>query len=52
MPPAVELARKGLRVYATMRTPSKRHKLDETAVAAGASASVEVLPLDVTSDEG
>ncbi len=45
----VELARAGFRVYATMRTPSKREKLD--AAAAEAGVSVQVLQLDVTSDE-
>jgi len=46
---AVELASAGFRVYATMRTPSKREQLDGAAAHAG--VSVEVLPLDVTSDE-
>jgi NAD(P)-dependent dehydrogenase (short-subunit alcohol dehydrogenase family) len=45
---AVELARKGFRVYATMRNPAKRDKLDQATAQAG--VSVEVLPLDVTSD--
>lgn len=46
---AVELAAAGFRVYATMRNPAKRDKLD--ASVAGAGVSVEVLPLDVTSDD-
>ncbi|MDP9340520.1 MAG: SDR family NAD(P)-dependent oxidoreductase [Actinomycetota bacterium] len=46
---AVELAGKGFRVYATMRNPGKRDNLDRAAAEAG--VSVEVLPLDVTSDE-
>jgi NAD(P)-dependent dehydrogenase (short-subunit alcohol dehydrogenase family) len=46
---AVELARAGFFVYATMRSPDKRDRLDEEAARAG--VSVEVLPLDVTRDE-
>jgi len=48
---AVELAAKGFRVYATMRTPSKREKLDRAASEAGVGGSIEVLPLDVSSDD-
>jgi len=46
---AIELALAGFRVYATMRNPSKRDKLDRAAAEAG--VSVAVLPLDVTTDE-
>jgi NAD(P)-dependent dehydrogenase (short-subunit alcohol dehydrogenase family) len=45
---AVELASAGFRVFATVRSPSKREKLDRAAARAG--VPVEVLPLDVTSD--
>ena len=44
---AVELARRGFRVYATMRDLAKRGRLDEAVQAAGVQLSV--LPLDVTS---
>jgi NAD(P)-dependent dehydrogenase (short-subunit alcohol dehydrogenase family) len=43
---AVELARRGDRVYATMRDPSKSGALRDVAAAAG--TSVEVAQLDVT----
>lgn len=46
---AVELARRGFRVYASMRDLAKREHLDEAANAAGVSLSV--LQLDVTSTE-
>src|SRR5438874_1019798 len=46
---AVELARAGFRVFATMRDPEKRGRLDEAA--ARGSVSVDVVALDVTSDE-
>jgi NAD(P)-dependent dehydrogenase (short-subunit alcohol dehydrogenase family) len=46
---AVELASAGFRVYATMRNPGKRDELDRAAARAG--VPVEVIPLDVTSDE-
>jgi NAD(P)-dependent dehydrogenase (short-subunit alcohol dehydrogenase family) len=46
---AVELSAAGFRVFATMRDPAKRDKLDRAAGDAG--VSVEVLPLDVTSDQ-
>ena len=45
---SVELARRGFRVIATMRSPSKRTKLDEAAARAGVSEKVDVLRLDVT----
>jgi NAD(P)-dependent dehydrogenase (short-subunit alcohol dehydrogenase family) len=47
---ALELAGAGFRVYATMRDPGKRAKLDEAARAEGVAGAVEVLPLDVASD--
>lgn len=46
---AVELARRGFRVYATMRDLGKRASLDAAAQAAGVPLSV--LPLDVTRAE-
>jgi NAD(P)-dependent dehydrogenase (short-subunit alcohol dehydrogenase family) len=46
---AVELASAGFRVYATMRNPGKRDELDRAAARAG--VPVDVIPLDVTSDE-
>lgn len=46
---AVELARLGDRVYATMRDPSKSAALEETAGKAG--VTVEVAQLDVTDDD-
>jgi NAD(P)-dependent dehydrogenase (short-subunit alcohol dehydrogenase family) len=46
---AVELARRGFRVYATMRDLERRAPLDAAAQAAGVHLSV--LPLDVTSSE-
>lgn len=46
---AVELARRGFRVYATMRDPGKRGPLD--AAARAARVPVTVLPLDVTRPE-
>ena len=46
---AVELARGGWRVVATMRNLAKRAALDESAAAAG--VSVEVRALDVESDD-
>lgn len=45
---AVEFARNGHRVFATMRDPGKAGPLE--AAAAAAEGSVEVLPLDVTDD--
>jgi len=47
---AVELALAGFRVYATMRDPGKRERLDAAAAESGMEEHVEVLPLDVTSD--
>jgi NAD(P)-dependent dehydrogenase (short-subunit alcohol dehydrogenase family) len=47
---SVELAKAGFKVYATMRTPSKRAKLDEVAAAASVADRVEVAKLDVDSD--
>jgi NAD(P)-dependent dehydrogenase (short-subunit alcohol dehydrogenase family) len=46
---AVELARRGHRVIATMRDPARRERLDQAAAAAG--VELEVVPLDVTSQE-
>jgi NAD(P)-dependent dehydrogenase (short-subunit alcohol dehydrogenase family) len=46
---AVELARRGFRVYATMRDLGKRESLDAAAQAAG--VHLFVLPLDVTHAE-
>lgn len=45
---AIELARRGWRVFATMRTPSKSADLEAEAVAAG--VAVEILDLDVSKD--
>jgi NAD(P)-dependent dehydrogenase (short-subunit alcohol dehydrogenase family) len=45
---SVELARSGFRVIATMRSPSKRTKLDEAAARVGFSDKIDVLRLDVT----
>lgn len=45
---AVELARDGFRVVATMRNLSKRTRLDEALKAAGLAERVEVRRLDVT----
>jgi len=55
----VSLARRGWKVYASMRDPTRRDPLDqrldkieaETGVAGGASKRVEVIQLDVTSTE-
>lgn len=48
---SVELARRGHRVFATMRDPSRRGRLDEAAAAAGVAAAVEVVALDVKRPE-
>jgi NAD(P)-dependent dehydrogenase (short-subunit alcohol dehydrogenase family) len=45
---SVELARNGFRVVATMRTPSKRTKLDEAAAYAHVKENIDVRRLDVT----
>jgi NAD(P)-dependent dehydrogenase (short-subunit alcohol dehydrogenase family) len=45
---AVELARSGFRVVATMRNPSKRTKLDEAAAVAHVNQNIDVSRLDVT----
>jgi NAD(P)-dependent dehydrogenase (short-subunit alcohol dehydrogenase family) len=45
---SVELARSGFRVIATMRSPSKRTKLDEAAARVGFPDRIDVLRLDVT----
>lgn len=45
----VELARAGFRVFATMRDPTRRGRLDAEAARAG--VAVEVVPLDVAGDE-
>jgi NAD(P)-dependent dehydrogenase (short-subunit alcohol dehydrogenase family) len=45
---SIELARRGLRVVATMRSPSKRARLDEAAARAGMSDLIDVFRLDVT----
>ncbi len=45
---AVELARRGFRVVATMRTPSKRTRLDEAAAVAHVNENIDVSRLDVT----
>jgi NAD(P)-dependent dehydrogenase (short-subunit alcohol dehydrogenase family) len=44
----ITLAKRGWRVIATMRNPTRRGKLDEAARAAGVLDNIEVLPLDVT----
>jgi NAD(P)-dependent dehydrogenase (short-subunit alcohol dehydrogenase family) len=46
---SIELARAGFRVFATMRNPDKRGKLDAAAVKA--DVEVDVLQLDVTDDD-
>src|SRR6266511_3973617 len=46
---SIALAKKGVQVFATMRTLGKRGVLDRAAAAAG--VSVEVLPLDVTVED-
>jgi NAD(P)-dependent dehydrogenase (short-subunit alcohol dehydrogenase family) len=45
---AVELARSGFRVVATMRNPSKRTRLDEAAAVAHVNQNIDVIRLDVT----
>ena len=45
----VELAKRGWRVFATMRNTGKRAVLEEALQAAGAGANVEISALDVTS---
>ncbi|MBI1740245.1 MAG: SDR family oxidoreductase, partial [Candidatus Koribacter versatilis] len=45
---AVELAKAGYRVVASMRDLGRRGKLDEAAAAAGVSAKIDVRRLDVT----
>ncbi len=45
---AIELARSGFRVVATMRNLSKRTRLDEAAAAANVVKNIEVRRLDVT----
>ncbi len=46
---AVELARRGRRVAATMRDTARRGALDAALAEAGVADRVEVLPMDVTS---
>jgi NAD(P)-dependent dehydrogenase (short-subunit alcohol dehydrogenase family) len=46
---AVVLAKRGWRVFATMRDPSKRDRLDQTLKDAGVQKGVEIAQLDVTS---
>jgi len=48
---AVELARRGWRVVATMRNTSKRARLDEAAARAAITARVDVRPLDIANME-
>ncbi len=45
---SVTLARRGFRVFATMRAPERRDALDDAAAAAG--VDVDVVQLDVTDD--
>jgi NAD(P)-dependent dehydrogenase (short-subunit alcohol dehydrogenase family) len=45
---AVELARAGFKVIASMRDLGRRSKLDEAATAAGVAANIDVRRLDVT----
>lgn len=45
---ALELARKGIRVVATMRNPEKAEELLKLAEEAGVAERLRVLPLDVT----
>ncbi len=45
---AVELARAGYFVVATMRDPARRSRLDEAAAQAGVAGRIEVRPLDIT----
>src|SRR5262249_18617617 len=48
LPTAVELARTGFRVVASMRDLSRRSRVDEAAAAAGVTAKIDVRRLDVT----
>jgi NAD(P)-dependent dehydrogenase (short-subunit alcohol dehydrogenase family) len=48
---SIELARAGFRVFATMRNPGKRNRLDGEAFAARVSDRITVLPLDVDRDD-
>jgi NAD(P)-dependent dehydrogenase (short-subunit alcohol dehydrogenase family) len=48
---AVELARRGYRVVASMRDLGRRERLDQAATAAGVSAQLDVRRLDVTDFE-
>jgi NAD(P)-dependent dehydrogenase (short-subunit alcohol dehydrogenase family) len=48
---SVELAKAGFRVYATMRSPDKRTRLDQEAAASGVAENLAVLPLDVDRDD-
>lgn len=45
---AVELARAGFFVVATMRDPARRDRLDQAAAQASVSQRIEVRPLDIT----
>src|SRR5256885_1135405 len=45
---AVELAKEGFRVVATMRDLGRRTRLDEVAHAAGVASNIDVRRLDVT----
>jgi len=45
---AVELAKDGFFIVATMRDPGRRQHLDETAKAAGVQEKIEVRQLDIT----
>ncbi len=48
---AIELARRGWRVFASMRNLGRRAALDEAAAAAGIAERLEVTQLDVTDPE-
>jgi len=45
---SIELAKAGFRVVATMRDLSRRHRLDQAAVAEGVAARIDVRAVDVT----
>ena len=45
---AIELAKDGFRVVATMRDLSRRERLDQAAATAGAAAQMDIRALDVT----
>jgi len=48
---AVEMARSGFRVIATMRNLQRRTRLDEAAAKAGVGANLDVRPLDINAGD-